>query len=125
QGDYEYAQPVSLPRGATVSMVYTYDNSTNNLRNPNQPPGRVRYGLNSADEMAELWFQVVPRGSNGLKILEQDQLPRVLTNSIAYKRYLLGLDPNNARAHAELGRVLTFLTRYQEALPHLQKALQL
>ena len=50
QGDYRYAQPVFLPRGTTVSMRYTYDNSTNNVRNPHQPPERVAYGPQTSDE---------------------------------------------------------------------------
>src|SRR5262249_7472399 len=70
QGDYEYVQPLFLPKGTAVTMRYTYDNSTNNARNPNQPPQRVKYGLNSTDEMAELWFQVLPRDTNALTILE-------------------------------------------------------
>jgi tetratricopeptide (TPR) repeat protein len=125
QGDYAYVNPVFLPKGATLSMIYTYDNSTNNLRNPNQPPRRVRYGLNSTDEMAELWLQVLPRGTNALAVLENDQKPRVLNNGIVYNTYLLGLDPNNARAHTELGRTQIFLGHPEEALPHLRKAIEL
>jgi hypothetical protein len=47
QGDYRFDQPVFLPRGTTVSMIWHYDNSTNNVRNPHHPPRRVRYGLQS------------------------------------------------------------------------------
>jgi hypothetical protein len=52
QGDYRYKKPVFLPKGSTVKMRYTYDNSNENPRNPNQPPRSVTYGLQSSDEMA-------------------------------------------------------------------------
>lgn len=42
QDDYHYAEPVFLPRGTTVSMQFTYDNSVGNLRNPNSPPRCAR-----------------------------------------------------------------------------------
>ena len=61
QGDYRYAHPVHLPKGTTLAMRFAYDNSSKNVRNPNHPPRRVRYGLQTTDEMAELWFQVLPR----------------------------------------------------------------
>jgi len=61
QGVYRYARPLSLPAGTTLSMEYTYDNSAGNPHNPFRPPQRVRYGQRTSDEMAELWFQVVPR----------------------------------------------------------------
>ena len=106
-------------------MVYTYDNSAANAVNPNQPPRRVKYGLSSSDEMAELWFQVIPRGREALQTLERDRLPRDCTNSVLYNTHLLALDSRNARAHAELGRARMALGQYAEALPHLQTAVQL
>jgi Flp pilus assembly protein TadD len=125
QGDYAYSKPVFLPRGTTLSMQYTYDNTTNNARNPNQPPRRVKYGLNSTDEMAELWLQLLPRNTNDLAILEKDNQPKVYQSVVSYNTYLLGLDPKNARAHTELGRALLFLNRPAEALPQLQQGSRL
>ena len=60
QGDYRFKDPVKLPRGTTLRTQITYDNSTNNPRNPNHPPKRVRYGSQSTDEMAELSFLLLP-----------------------------------------------------------------
>src|SRR6185436_1630629 len=61
QGDYRYSKPVFLPKGTALGMHFTYDNSVDNVRNPHQPPKRVKYGLQTTDEMGELWFLVVPR----------------------------------------------------------------
>jgi len=63
QAVYRYEQPVDLPAGTTISMRFTYDNSAENIRNPNQPPKRVVAGNHASDEMAHLWLQVLPRES--------------------------------------------------------------
>ena len=47
QDVYRYAAPVRLPRGTVLEMEYTYDNSSRNPRNPNQPPRRVTFGQTS------------------------------------------------------------------------------
>jgi hypothetical protein len=54
QGVFRYAEPMYLPKGTKLSMRYFYDNSTDNPRNPNVPPQRVRGGQKSTDEMADL-----------------------------------------------------------------------
>jgi hypothetical protein len=59
QGAYQYAKPVSLPKGTRVEMEYTYDNSENNPRNPANPPVRVRWGEQTTDEMAVTFLSVV------------------------------------------------------------------
>ena len=63
QAVYHYAAPVFLPQGTVISMRYHYDNSAANVRNPNQPPKRVRNGNQATDEMAHLSLQVLPRGA--------------------------------------------------------------
>ncbi len=62
QGVFVLKDPMFLPKGTVVSMRYHYDNSTANLRNPNNPPKEVRTGLTSTDEMGHLWLQVLPVG---------------------------------------------------------------
>ena len=125
QGDYQFQNPVFLPKGATLSMVWHYDNSTNNARNPNNPPRRVRYGLQSSDEMAELWMQVLPLRTNDAAALARYNQPRLLQYGIDYNRYLLGLNANDPRAHSELGKAQLFLGQYAEAEPNLRRAADL
>lgn len=60
QEQYRYRSPVRLPAGTRVEMVFTYDNSADNPRNPNHPPKRVVYGPATTDEMAGLHLEVVP-----------------------------------------------------------------
>ena len=47
QDQYRYATPVFLPKGTTLSMHFTYDNSDGNPRNPQRPPQRVKWGPQS------------------------------------------------------------------------------
>ena len=44
QDEYEYVEPVHLPKGARLVMRYVYDNSAGNPRNPSSPPRRVLTG---------------------------------------------------------------------------------
>ena len=63
---YQYQEPVFLPRGTQVTSMIRYDNSAANLRNPNDPPEGVRWGLESADEMGTVGLIV--------EILDPDQV---------------------------------------------------
>jgi hypothetical protein len=65
QAVFRYEAPVELPAGTVISMRYRYDNSDENIRNPNVPPKRVVGGNRASDEMAHLWLQVLPHGNPG------------------------------------------------------------
>jgi tetratricopeptide (TPR) repeat protein/mono/diheme cytochrome c family protein len=78
QAVYRYEQPVDLPVGTTISMRFTYDNSAENIRNPNQPPKRVVAGNGASDEMAHLWLQVLPRESGDATIDPRVQIQEAL-----------------------------------------------
>jgi hypothetical protein len=76
QGQYRYAQPLRLPAGTVVSMVYTYDNSEANIRNPNNPPKRVHFGEQTTDEMAILFLEFAPVNNADWPKLKQSQRRR-------------------------------------------------
>jgi Tfp pilus assembly protein PilF len=125
QGDYRYTSPVFLPEGSTVSMQFSYDNSADNPRNPHNPPRRVRYGLQSTDEMAELWLQVGLRDESARLTFARDYQEKVAKDVIAYNNFLLGTNPNDAKAHLEIGKSMLILRRDADAQLHLQKSLEL
>jgi hypothetical protein len=125
QGEYQYREPVKLPKGTRVSMRYSYDNSTNNARNPNHPPQPVKYGVQSTDEMGELWLQVLVANTNDQQILTSDAQKLMFKESLAYNQYLLRLNPADAKAHSELGKTLLLMGRRQEAQAFLLQAIQL
>jgi tetratricopeptide (TPR) repeat protein len=125
QGDYRYAQPVFLPSGSTLLMEYSYDNSTNNTRNPHFPPQPVQYGLQTSDEMAGLMVQVRLHSPSDLERLARHYQSKVVESVIAYNSYALRTDPGNARAHLELGKALWALGKKREAWEHFQRAVAL
>jgi hypothetical protein len=125
QGDYGYAKPVTLPEGAKVVMRYTYDNTTNNIRNPNHPPKHVRFGLQSTDEMGELYFQALPRNKKDYLTLGNDYTRYYFGVSLRHYIHLIEIDPNDARAHKRLGRALGAQGKVDEGIAHLQKAIAL
>src|SRR5262245_5728321 len=125
QGDYRYPTPVFLPRGTTLSMRYTYDNSANNTRNPNQPPKQTQYGPQSADEMAELWFQVLPLRRQELPALASAYSAKMAKVFIAYYEFLLQSNPTDATAHTELGLALLSQGKDTEALDHFRVAVRI
>jgi hypothetical protein len=79
QDMYRYATPIPLPRGTTVTMRYSYNNSAENVRNPNRPPKRVTAGDRSSDEMAHLWLQVRPRRAEDLPVLQDARFRHSVT----------------------------------------------
>jgi hypothetical protein len=62
QGYYEYAKPVSLPKGTEVLMECVHDNSASNPANPNRPPQRVTYGEQTTNEMAIVLMHIMTKG---------------------------------------------------------------
>lgn len=51
QGSYMFEEPVQIPTGTRISVQATYDNSSGNPRNPNDPPKPVSWGEETTDEM--------------------------------------------------------------------------
>ncbi|MDZ7779192.1 MAG: tetratricopeptide repeat protein [Gemmatimonadota bacterium] len=113
QDQYHLAEPVALPAGTVLSMRYTYDNSTANPQNPNDPPVRVTYGSSSTDEMADLILQVVPPGPAAAERLDEElarKYQRGASKYSAWKEYTLGLQA------AEQGRLTVALAHYRASL---------
>ena len=125
QSDYRYAEPMLLPKGTRLTMRYTYDNSTNNLRNPNHPPVRVQYGLQSKDEMGELWLQLLASNESELAKFEADYAKRVVTDIIVFNQLQLSRDPGDAHAHTQLAKALMTVGNTTEAVSHFRTAVRL
>jgi len=56
QGFYKFPYLQKIEYGSFVKAVATFDNTTNNLHNPNNPPEQVCAGLNTTDEMFLIYF---------------------------------------------------------------------
>ena len=51
QGQYLFSAPIPIPSGTRLALEARYDNSTENWRNPNNPPKAVSWGEQTTDEM--------------------------------------------------------------------------
>ncbi|MHB8503783.1 MAG: tetratricopeptide repeat protein [Candidatus Acidiferrales bacterium] len=152
QAVYRYAQPLELPAGTKISMRFTYDNSADNIRNPNQPPKRVTAGNRAVDEMAHLWLQVLPHESadatNDPRVAIQEALARHhiqnnpgdfeahynlaailqmkgdVSGAVAEFEQTVRLQPDDPTANNALGGALLASGRIDEAIAHLNTALK-
>jgi hypothetical protein len=61
QGQYQFANPLLLPKGTRIELTATYDNSADNPKNPNSPPKDVHWGENTTDEMCIAFIQIQTR----------------------------------------------------------------
>ena len=105
-------------------MRFVYDNSTNNVFNPNNPPHPVSYGPQSKDEMAELWFQLLPRDPGERPKLAEDYDHKLTALFVKHRENEVRKDPNNAPARAELGMLRLSQGNRAEAEQHFRLAIQ-
>ncbi|HTW78629.1 MAG TPA: tetratricopeptide repeat protein [Terracidiphilus sp.] len=117
QSVYRYRKPVYLPRGTVLHMHYVYDNSEDNVHNPNTPPIRVRAGNRSVDEMAHLWLQVLP-----VNVPKEGLDPRLLLEQ-AWMEHRVNENPGDLIALYNLASALAGLGRYSEAAAEYRKML--
>ncbi len=86
---YRYVSPIALPKGTTIAMRYSYDNSAANARNPQQPPLRVTWGQWSRDEMGDLWIQVLTRSEQDRQQLNAAFRPKAIAeDAIGYEQMI-------------------------------------
>jgi tetratricopeptide (TPR) repeat protein len=114
QDDYQYVKPVSLPADSTIVLEWIYDNSEDNIRNPNYPPKTVRSGNQSSDEMGSLALQVLARNDHDRALLAE-----------ARARDILDVLPDSWPDLNNLGNALQDQGRIEEAIPHYRRALEL
>jgi tetratricopeptide (TPR) repeat protein len=119
QAVYRYAEPVLLPKGTTVSMRYTYDNSEENPMNPNHPPVRVVGGNRSTDEMGHLWLQVLPVNFDAA----QGDPRMALQEALA--RHNVQKNPADFEAHYNLAAMLQAKNELDAAIGEYETAARL
>ena len=116
QAVYTYRKPIWLPKGTTISMRITYDNSPGNPRNPNSPPRRVRAGPRSEDEMGHLWLQLLPKKESG-------EDPRITLQEGMMRRRLEKY-PGDFVAYCNLGALYAMRGQYREAVSSFEQSLR-
>ncbi len=125
QGTYEYEEPVILPKGSTVHLHFTYDNSTNNIYNSGAPVRRVIYGSQSSDEMCEVRLQTLAVNPNETSRLEEAFNDHLKTKFRLSAEHRIKLNPNDTEASVELAVLIAAEGRFEEAKSRLKKAARL
>jgi tetratricopeptide (TPR) repeat protein len=115
---YRFATPLHLPKGTRLSMRYTYDNSAANARNPQRPPMRARWGQRSAEEMGDLWLQVLPRDGHDLDLLSRDFRPKVAAEDVKGYEGEIEKHPDDAALHDDVALLYLELGRAEKAIAH-------
>jgi Tfp pilus assembly protein PilF len=124
QDDYEYANPVMLPRGSTIAMRFVYDNSATNPRNPNSPPARVRFGPLAANEMGEVLVQLVPKRPEDVGTLRADTARKSLLEDIAGEEKQIVEEPEDVETRNSLSVHYMQTGRTDQAVAQLESALR-
>ena len=67
QGFYTWTKPIPVPAWSTLKLTCSYDNTTNNPRNPNNPLKVVNWGEGTDDEMCVAFIGVTFDNENLVK----------------------------------------------------------
>ena len=119
---YRYRNPLALPKGTTLAMEIVYDNSPANPRNPSRPPRRVGWGQRSADEMGDLWLQVLTRDARDLATLNAAFRPKVLAEDVIGYEARIKAEPDSAALHDDAAMLYLDLGRPGDAVRHFEIA---
>lgn len=122
---YRFVQPIALPKGTTLSMRYSYDNSPANPRNPVQPPVRIRWGQRSTDEMGDLWFQVLTRDQRDLETLSGEFRAKAAAEDVLGYEVEIEKHPLDADLHDSVALLYLELHRVQKAIDHFRASARL
>ncbi len=115
---YRYEQPMALPKGTKVAMRYTFDNSPENVRNPQQPPARVLWGQRSKDEMGDLWFQVLATNDRDRENLNAEVRAKMTSEDIVGYETMLIASPADAELHDDVAVLYLGMNRPADAVRH-------
>jgi len=122
---YRFVTPRHFPAGTRLSMQYTYDNSADNPRNPDQPPKRARWGQRSSDEMGDLWIQLLTKDTADLDRLVAAFRPKVLAEDVLGYEVEIEKHPDDPALHDDAALLNLELGRADAAVRHFSASLAL
>jgi Flp pilus assembly protein TadD/mono/diheme cytochrome c family protein len=117
---YREVTPIRLPRGTRLSMEYTYDNSADNVRNPQLPPARVFWGQRSKDEMGDLWFQLLAGNDRDRQMMTAQITRKMTAEDIVGYETMLRIDSRDAELHDDVAVLYLGMGQSAEAVRHFQ-----
>ncbi len=115
---YRLVEPMPLPKGTRLSMEYTYDNSPENIRNPEVPPRRVLWGQRSKDEMGDLWFQLLTTNPADRERMNGEITAKMTAEDIIGYETMLTVSPDDYELHDDLALLYLGSGRPADAVRH-------
>ncbi len=125
QDQYRYRTPFWLPAGTTLNLEYTYDNSADNPRNPDVPPKRVVWGFRSADEMGDLWVQLMTGSEQEMRVLARDSRRKMITEDIVGLETQIRVNPDYAAIRNDAALLYIENGQADRAVPHFEQVTRL
>ena len=120
QDQYRYAEPFWLPAGTRLDMQYTFDNSSANPRNPDQPPRRAAWGWRSSDEMADVWFQMMTRSEDDRAALAHASRRKMAAEDAIGCETIIAREPDYAAVRNDAAALYLELGQPEAALRHFE-----
>jgi tetratricopeptide (TPR) repeat protein len=125
QDQYRLAAPVPVPAGTVVQMMYVFDNSARNARNPSRPPARVSWGWRTSDEMADVWIQMITRTEADRRALAAAARRKMTEEDAIGTEVLVAREPNYVNLRNDAALIYRELGRFDRALVHFSAVAQL
>ncbi len=122
---YREVTPIPLPKGTRLSMEYTYDNSAENVRNPQLPPAKVYWGQRSNDEMGDLWFQLLATNDRDRELMREQITTKMTVEDIAGYETMLRVDPRDAALHDDVALLYMSVGQMPQAVRHFEASVAL
>ena len=121
---YRLIEPLPLPKGTRLSMEYTYDNSPDNIRNPEVPPRRVLWGQRSKDEMGDLWFQLLTKTERDRERLNGEIATKMVAEDINGYETMLTVTPGDYELHDDVALLYLGSGRPADAVRHFEASVK-
>jgi Flp pilus assembly protein TadD len=115
---YREETPIPLPKGTRLSMEYTYDNSSTNVRNPELPPARVFWGQRSRDEMGDLWFQLLAANDRDRGLISDEVLAKMTREDAIGIETMLKASPADHELHDDVAMLYLSMGEASRAVTH-------
>lgn len=122
---YREVTPIRLPKGTRLSMEYTYDNSVDNIRNPELPPIKVYWGQRSRDEMGDLWFQLLAANDRDRQLMSGQIATKMAVEDIAGYETMLRVDPKDVELHDDVALLYMGVGQLAPAVRHFEASVAL
>jgi mono/diheme cytochrome c family protein len=122
---YREVAPIRLPKGTRLSMEFSYDNSAENVRNPQLPPARVYWGQRSKDEMGDLWFQLLAANDRDRQLMATEITNKMTSEDILGYETMLRVDPKDAELHDDVALLYMGMGQMPPAIKHFEASVAL